>query len=94
MAALFGVGGSSNYQKYNNPTVESAIARLATAVDPKVIKGSENTIVENVLKDLPVVWTLRTRIFFVTSKAALKDFKMFYQLRPIVEDAWLEKAKS
>jgi peptide/nickel transport system substrate-binding protein len=91
MPQYFQQGGTSNYHKYTNPAVESAMTQLLNTTDTKVIKDAENTVIQNVLKDLPVVWVQRFRVYFASSKASLKGFNIFYELRPIVEDVWLAK---
>jgi peptide/nickel transport system substrate-binding protein len=91
MPQNFQTGGSQNYGKYTNPAVESAITTLVNTTDQKTITQAENTVVENALKDVPHVWVSRFRTYYAVNKSALKDFKQFYELRPLVEDVWLAK---
>jgi peptide/nickel transport system substrate-binding protein len=91
MPVYFQTGASQNYMRWSNPAVDDALSRMVGTTDPKVTLAAHHTVVENVLKDLPIVWIVRANVYYAIEKAAIGGWRMFYELRPIVEDVYLKK---
>lgn len=93
LPAVFRTGSGLNYMRYSNPTVDAALTQLTTSTDSKTTQQAHETVIENVLKDLPMVWVSRFQTFYGYDKTQLKNWKMFYELRPLFEEMWLAKPK-
>jgi peptide/nickel transport system substrate-binding protein len=78
-----------NYMKYSNPTVDAALKELTSTTDQKQKLQAQQTVIQNVLKDVPVIWLIRFQTYYAVDKAAVKDFNMFFELRPMIENVWL-----
>jgi peptide/nickel transport system substrate-binding protein len=93
-ASWFSSTSTLNYMRYSNPTVDSAVKQLQTAVDIKAKQQAHDAIIQQVLKDVPVVWVTRFRTYYAYDKTQVKNFQQFYELRPLLEEVWMTKAKS
>ena len=91
--AVLGGLGALNYMKYSNPAVDAAIQQLVTSADKKVIEKADHTIIENVLKDVPIIWVSRFQAFTAYNKTAVHNWKMYFELRPFLDGLWLSKPK-
>jgi peptide/nickel transport system substrate-binding protein len=89
--AIFQSTSTLNIARYSNPTVDAALKQLQTTTDQKVKQQAHDTVVENVLKDVPIVWVTRMQTYYAIQKSAVKDWKMFFELRPLIEDVNLSQ---
>jgi peptide/nickel transport system substrate-binding protein len=80
-----------NLMRWSNPTADAAINQMTSTTDPKVEAQSEKTVVQQVLKDVPMVWIERFRTFYGVDHTQVKNWHMFYELRVLFEDVWLTK---
>jgi peptide/nickel transport system substrate-binding protein len=92
--SIFRSTSGANYMKYNNPAVDAALNEITTTTDPKARQQAHDTVIENVLKDVPLVWVARAQTYYVVDKAAVKGWSMYYLLRPLIEDVYMTKPKS
>lgn len=83
-----------NYARYTNATVDTALNQLTSTTDQKARTQAHETIIQTVLKDVPVIWITRFQSYYTYDKTQLKGWHMFYELRPVIEDVWLAKPKS
>jgi peptide/nickel transport system substrate-binding protein len=88
---VFQTGSGLNYTKYSNATVDAALKEMTLTTDPKVVQQAHDTVVAQVLKDVPIVWLMRFQTYMAVEKAAVKDWKMIYELRPMIENVYLSK---
>jgi ABC-type transport system substrate-binding protein len=88
--ANFSSTSSLNLMRYKNPAVDAALQQLAVTADIKTKKQLHDTVMQNVLKDVPVVFLKRFQYYYAVDKN-LKGWQMFYDLRPFFEDVWLSK---
>jgi ABC-type transport system substrate-binding protein len=88
--ANFSSTSSLNTSRYTNPAVDAALKQLAVTADIKTKKVLHDTVMQNVLKDVPVVFLKRFQYYYAVDKS-LKGWSMFYDLRPFYEDVWLSK---
>jgi peptide/nickel transport system substrate-binding protein len=74
-----------NFFRFNNPAVDTAARQLLTAPDLKTKAQAHHTIIENVLKDVPVIWLYRFQIFSVDNKSVVKNWNLYYDIRPLLD---------
>jgi peptide/nickel transport system substrate-binding protein len=79
---------SGNYGRYSNPAVDAAINQLQTTADQAVRDKSYKAVVNAALTDVPFVWYSRFQVYYILAKD-VKNWNMFYDLRPLIEDVWL-----
>jgi ABC-type transport system substrate-binding protein len=77
--------------RYSNPTVDAALKQLPTTTDKKTIQSLYNTVVGQILKDVPVVFFARFHTWYAQNKAEVQGWHMYYNVRPFFEDVWLAK---
>jgi peptide/nickel transport system substrate-binding protein len=89
LPANFASSSGQNIMGYSNPAVDEALEALAAASDSETVVALHRGVLRQVLRDLPVIWLSHKEAFHVVDTAALRDWKLFYSLRPMVEEAWL-----
>ena len=79
--------------KYSNPTVTAALDQLAGATDQKGRQNAASAILEQVVKDSPLVWYTRQASNQIIDKT-VRDFDIYYDQIALVDQVWLSKAKA
>jgi peptide/nickel transport system substrate-binding protein len=82
-----------NFFKYNNPAVDTAARQLLVAPDVKTKQQAHETINENVLNDAPIIWLYRFQIFSVADKSIVKNWNLYYDVRPLLDQVWVPKKR-
>ena len=65
------------------------LAALAGANEEGATIAAHHVVLRRVLAELPVIFLSHKEAFHVVDHRALRDWKLFYSLRPLIEDAWL-----
>jgi peptide/nickel transport system substrate-binding protein len=89
LPALFASASKQNVMRYSNGRVDAALERLVGASDRRAIAEAHHDVLRQVLHDLPVIWLSHKEAFHVVDRRAVHDWRLFYSLRPLIEDAWL-----
>jgi ABC-type oligopeptide transport system substrate-binding subunit len=89
LPASFGSASAANITGYGNAAVDAALEALAGATQESTAIAAHHAVLRQVLKDLPVIFLSHKEAFHVIDHHALRDWKLFYSLRPIIEEAWL-----
>jgi peptide/nickel transport system substrate-binding protein len=92
LPAHFASSSPQNITRYARVEVDAALARLAAASDDAAVAEAHRDALRHVLADLPVVWLAHKEAFHVLDRRRLRDWKLFYSLRPLIEEAWLADA--
>jgi peptide/nickel transport system substrate-binding protein len=89
LAASFRAGSPQNVMRYRNSAVDAALGRLAGATEARVKVEAHQAVLRQVLQDVPLVWLAHKEAFHAVDRRAVRDWNLFYSLRPLIEDAWL-----
>jgi peptide/nickel transport system substrate-binding protein len=92
-SVLRSTGAGLNFGKYANPSVDAALTQLVNTTDLKTKQQALDTIVQNVLKDAPYVWVARFQQYYAIDKTQVKNWNMYFDLRPFLEDVWMTNPK-
>lgn len=89
LPATFASASPVNIMGYRNAEVDAALNRLASAADDKAAVVAHHAVLRSVLDDLPVIFLSHKEAFHVVDHDAVRDWRLFYSLRPLIEEAWL-----
>jgi ABC-type transport system substrate-binding protein len=89
LPASFSSASPMNIMGYRNAEVDAALERLAGMSDPQEVAEVHRSILRQMLRDLPVIFLSHKEAFHIVDRHAVRDWKLFYSLRPLIEDAWL-----
>ena len=80
----FHTGGSSNYMRYSNPTVDAALDEGRRATDTATRKAAYATVQQELRRDLPVLINSHGQIYIVANKKlAGLDPSFFFPARTV-----------
>jgi peptide/nickel transport system substrate-binding protein len=77
-----------NFLRYNNPEVDAALNQLTSATDAKAKKAAHVAVLEHVVKDSPMAWLGRFRIWYVMDRT-VQGWNGYYDNRVNLDDVWL-----
>ena len=89
LPASFSSASPMNIMGYRNAEVDAALERLAGLTDAQEVAQVHREVLRQVLRDLPVIFLSHKEAFHIVDRQAVRDWKLFYSLRPLIEDAWL-----
>jgi peptide/nickel transport system substrate-binding protein len=89
LPASFASNGAQNVMRYRNAAVDAALERLAGATEDRARVEAHRRVLRQVLDDVPLIWLSHKEAFHAVDRRALRDWKLFYSLRPLIEEAWL-----
>jgi len=89
LPGLFASGSKQNAMRYSNGRVDATLELLVGATERPLIIEAHHDVLRQVLQDVPVIWLSHKEAFHVVDHRAVRDWNLFYSLRPLIEDAWL-----
>jgi peptide/nickel transport system substrate-binding protein len=92
MVTLFKTGGSANYSRYSNPTVDSALDQLQATTDQKTKTQLTHNIERTVLKDVPLTWFARSFSSTVVDKT-VRNWQVYFDNFPLLDSVSVTKSK-
>jgi hypothetical protein len=89
LPASFVSTSPGNIMGFGDAATDADLATLAGAGDESAVISAHHVVLRRVLAELPVIFLSHKDAFHVVDHRALRDWKLFYSLRPLIEDAWL-----
>jgi peptide/nickel transport system substrate-binding protein len=88
LPASFASTSPANIMGYRNAEVDAALESLESATEADAALAAHRAVLRRVLEDLPVIFLSHKEAFHVVDRERARDWKLFYSLRPLIEDAW------
>jgi peptide/nickel transport system substrate-binding protein len=88
LPASFASTSPANIMGYRDAEVDAALERLGSATDESEAVAAHQAVLRRVLGDLPVVFLSHKEAFHIVDREKARDWKLFYSLRPLIEEAW------
>ena len=80
--------GPHNIMRYHNDGVDAALAELTGATDRAVMIAAHHHVLRQLLDDVPLIWLSYKAAYHVVDRR-VRDWNLFYSLRPLLENAGL-----
>jgi peptide/nickel transport system substrate-binding protein len=88
LPASFASNSPANIMGYSNAEVDEALERLARTTDEAEALAAHHAVLRRVLEDLPVIFLSHKEAFHIVDRDRVRDWKLLYSLRPLIEEAW------
>ena len=85
----FASASPRNIMRYQNPAVDAALGELSSAREPAARGHAHRRLLRQVLADVPLVWLAYKDAYHAVDQQRVRDWPLFYSLRPLLEDARL-----
>jgi peptide/nickel transport system substrate-binding protein len=89
LPATFVSTSPGNIMGFGDAETDAELAALAGANEESAMIAAHHVVLRRVLAELPVIFLSHKEAFHVVDRRALRDWKLIYSLRPLIEDAWL-----
>lgn len=85
----FASNSPRNIMRYRSEAVDAALADLSAASDPAAAGQAHRRALRRVLDDVPLIWLAYKDAYHAVDGRRVRDWPLFYSLRPLIEDARL-----
>jgi peptide/nickel transport system substrate-binding protein len=89
LPASLAASSPANIMGFRDAEAEAALAALSGPGDERTAIAAHHAVLRRVLAELPVIFLSHKEAFHVVDHLALCNWRLFYSLRPLIEDAWL-----